>query len=275
MSKRTQRRARRGAYATTRRTFLATARLGFLPLFLLCVPAASVAGAPTTEVVVIGTVHSPTAHYRSDTLVRILDRAKPDLILFEVDTSFIDGSAKLKPQYRAMNLEAIAVAGTDAPLAPYDINGRNEFYQRTRFFERMQELSQALSGLARERRLVPEARALLDSITAYDRVRDAFLVDRAEVINTAACDSAMARKQAYAISGMKRIVELTPELRPFADFTTLRAEEWDRRHRAMIENIANQVRTHAGKRIVVLCGFEHRYALRGALAGRPGITLRE
>lgn len=44
----------------------------------------------TSEVIIIGSVHRPTKEYISSVLFEILNQLKPDLILFEADSSRFD-----------------------------------------------------------------------------------------------------------------------------------------------------------------------------------------
>ncbi len=69
------------------------------------------------------------------------------------------------------------------------------------------------------------------------------------------------KKQNDAMKGIKRIVELTPALQRFEGFVRLRDDEWERRNRTMVKNILSRARENPGKRIVVLCSFEHRFFL--------------
>jgi len=155
-----------------------------------------------TDVVVIGTVHSQTANFTVETLIQVLDRVKPYLILFEADSSFVDESLRLKEHYRKMTLEASAVtafqAKTKVPLRPYDIEGRNKFYQETNYFQLQRDLSQMLGRLNQSGQLTDEARCLLEVLIAFDSIRDALQQDKAEVINSPACDAVIEKKQQYA-----------------------------------------------------------------------------
>jgi len=161
------------------------------------------------------------------------------LILFEVDLSFVDESFRLKEPYRTATLEATAATAfqekTNAPLRPYDNEGRNRFYQDTNSFPLQRDFSQALGELYRNGQLTSEARALLETVMAFDAVRDSIQKDRPEVINSPACDAVIEKKQYYAMKGMKRIVELTPALRQFQDFIELRDEEWERRNQTVVK----------------------------------------
>ena len=115
------------------------------------------------EIVLVGTVHGPTPNFQEETLVAILDRVKPDLVLLEVDPSFFDGSLDLLETYRGVSLEsraAIRYAKTaGARLRPFDIEGRNKFYQEHDYFNREAKLNQEVARLYNAGQLSPKATA--------------------------------------------------------------------------------------------------------------------
>ena len=49
------------------------------------------------EIVVVGTVHSPTARFTAATLDSIIKRVKPAVIMLELDPSFFDAQHHLLP----------------------------------------------------------------------------------------------------------------------------------------------------------------------------------
>ena len=145
-------------------------------------------------------------------------------------------------------------------------------------FNSEQRLYQALHKLHEDGALRDEARATFEALLAAARVRDAFMAERPEVINSAACDAAVEMKHRCAFTGLARVDELTPELAEFKDFVKLSEEFWQRRNDAMIANILKHAHDFAGKRIVVLCGLEHRGYLRSRLterAAQEGLVVRE
>jgi hypothetical protein len=245
-------------------------------------PVASAGDQKPTEMIVIGTVHKGTPNFTKDHLLRILERLNPAVILFEVDTSFIDKqTSQLLTQYRKLSLEAEAVTAFQdkfhVPLRPYDIEGRNRIYEQRHYFELQKELSEALGDLARQNKLGPEAKILFEEVAAAGRIVDALAQDRPEVINSTGCDAAIEHKH-KSLSHIRKIIELTPSLARFADHAQFTAEFWDKRNTTMAANILDQAKDFSGGRVVVLCGFEHRYYLRRLLKAaesKPGISLRE
>ena len=54
-------------------------------------------------------------------------------------------------------------------------------------------------------------------------------------------------------------------LREFRAFYQVNERYWDIRNQAMARNVARYAALYPGRRLVVLCGFSHRYYLRQAL----------
>lgn len=232
-------------------------------------------GKPRPEITVVGTVHSPTAAFTQESLTAILRKIQPDLVLLELDPSFFDDAYVLQEKYRSVSMEneaALAYAKTAAvpvKMRPFDIEGRNRFYQEQDYFRRESRMNQEIARLHRAGELPLEARLLFEALTALAAVRDACGVSPPEVMNAAPCDAAIERKQDYAFKGMGRIVEVTPALQEFKSFAALADSFWARRNEAMVASILRRARETQAKRIVVLCGFEHRYYLRRRLAENP------
>jgi hypothetical protein len=223
-----------------------------------------------TEIVLVGTVHSPTTKFTEGTLIDILRRVNPDLVLLELDPSFFDGSFALPEKYQNISLENKAVTAylktAGARLRPFDIEGRNKFYQEHDYFKRELSLNQELSRLYAAGRLSAEAKLLFEGLTALAAVRDSCGAERPEVINSSACDTAIEKKQGYAFKGIGQIVALTPALKEFKPFWNLADDFWARRNEAMVRNVVKYAKELKAERAVVLCGFEHRYYLRHKLA---------
>jgi len=215
-------------------------------------------------------VHEPTSNFREETLTGILARVKPDLILLELDPSFFDNSPTLPAKYESLTLETRAAAAyakaATVTLRPYDIEGRNKFYQEHDYFGREQKLNQEVSRLYSAGQLSAEAKLLVEALRATAAIRDACGADRVEIFNSTACDVAIEQKQYYAFSGLGKIIALTPALADMSAFWTLAGEFWTRRNAEMVRNIVTRTKELNGKRVVVLAGYEHHYYLKKQLA---------
>lgn len=235
-----------------------------------------------SEIVLVGTVHSPTPSFQEEALVRILNRVKPDLILLELDPSFFDSAFTLPEKYQSISMESKAAtvyAKTAAiKLRPFDIEGRNKFYQEHDYFNRELKLNQEVGRLYASGQLSPEAKLLFEGLLSLAAVRDACGAERPEVINSSACDMAVEKKQYYAFKGLGRIIELTAALKEMSSFWALADDFWLRRNGEMVRNILKYAKELRPKRAVVLSGYEHRYYLRKQLAEqatKEGFILRE
>jgi hypothetical protein len=201
----------------------------------------------------------------------MLERIRPDVVLLEFDSSFFDAGQALWPRFAQLTLETRAVTRyanrhVETLLRPYDIEGRNAYFAKTQYFDREAGLHQRMFRLKRDSALSAEADALYETMVSYGSLRDVFATESPAILNARACDAAMERKEHYSFEGISRIIELTRELSDFQKFWTLATEFWKRRNDAMLVHIRSIASASLGKRIVVLCGFEHGYYLRRALA---------
>jgi hypothetical protein len=223
----------------------------------------------TTSIVILGTVHNRTEKFTNDSLLNIIKRVNPDLILMELDSSFFTESMSIKPEFQKISLENTVL--TDylkyykVQVRPYDIEGRNKTYNENRYFELQKELSKALNKARQEDLIQGEARILLNAIDRFDNITAAYASDYPDVINSSACSVAMESKQYYANEGMIRIVTSVPILNQFVKFVTFKRDFWIKRNDTMVSKILYWNKLIQPKTILVICGFEHKYYLSNSL----------
>jgi hypothetical protein len=258
--------------------------VGLLLVFAL---AATLAGSrrpaadPLTDIVVLGTVHSATANYTTQDLVRILNQVSPDVVLFEYPADMMTPSFEFKSLVKgSVEQEAVIeyVRRTGAKIRPYDIDGRNAFYERTKYFARQRQCNQELGAEIDAKRLGADAQKIADALDAANGRRDAIGRSSPREINSFQSDTAINEKQWLMQQGIPEILRLTPALKGCESFWDLSRAEWTRRNNEMVRNIKRLAAEFAGKRLVVFCGYEHRYWLRSGLHDRdeqPGYVVKE
>jgi hypothetical protein len=228
----------------------------------------------STTIVVVGTVHNKTDNFTVRTLCDIMERVKPDLILVELDSSFLTPSMSIKPEFLRISLENEAVAQYQkdhgVPIRPYDIEGRNKIYQSHNYFKLQQDLSKALNQAFHDNLLTGESAIVLEAIDRFDDIGRSFGSESARILNSNPCDVAMESKQFYAGDGMVRIVSSVPLLKQFEEFAVFRRDFWIQRNEAMVANILYWASLQHHRTILVLCGYEHRYYLRHGLKSHRG-----
>ncbi len=81
-----------------------------------------------TELVLLGTVHPPIENFTSDTLYNILLKIKPDLILYEVDSSFFTEAFQFnKTSSSNENIATLKYMVSVDSRVPYHKTARPEF----------------------------------------------------------------------------------------------------------------------------------------------------
>ena len=234
-----------------------------------------------TEIVVVGTVHAATEKYSAQDLVRILQRVKPDVILFEYPADMMTPGFEFKSVVKdALEQQAVLeyVKQTGAKIRPYDIDGRNAYYERTNYFARQRQCNQELNSQIDSKGLSADAQKIVDALDAANARRDVIGRSAPMAINSFQADAAISDKQWLANQGIPEIVRLTPGLKGCEEFWNASRAYWIRRNNDMLRNIKRFAAEFAGKRLVVLCGYEHRYYLRAHLYDwdeRPGYLVKE
>jgi len=246
-----------------------------------CASSNNVVKQSPTEIIVIGTTHAETADFSSGVLEKILGQIEPSVILYEVDSSFFDSEGRLKAQYRE-GQEGKAVwqyhLNTGVPIEPYEMEGRNQYYEKTDYFAREAAFSEKLSALFEHGRLTPKSKAQVTAVLASFELRDVCSNAKPENINSPVCDAIVRKKHYYMYEVLRSVAEENEGLHEFTDFLRDAAEFWKIRNDAMAANIIAHAKNRLGQRIVVITGFEHRPEILDRLhsqANDVGYSIRE
>jgi len=256
----------------------------FVPCLLLFLVLQSLSWAAErkTEIVVIGTVHKETQNFRIQNLIGILKRVKPDVILFELPAEMMTPSYEFKTMFKdSLAQDAVLqyVRESGAKIRPFDIDGRNAFYERTNYFAQESRCNQEVQKAFNTKQMDSEAARIFSlAMTAYEKNIRIGQSDAA-AINSFSSDMITNERHWLIHQGYAEIVRLTPELKGCEGFFDLNRAYWIRRNNQMIANIKKYSTEFQGQRLVVICGFEHRYYLRSHLYDwrddPPNYTVKE
>lgn len=245
-----------------------------------------------TEIIVIGTQHKPVPNFNSEILFNILEKVKPDLILLELDSTKFTADFKLKAvrENELIASEKYRLKYPTTKLRPFEFEGRNP-YRIDHGMRPTDGLTLKLVDSLYQANLLTASES--EIFKAYQDALDPLIVIAAKNPkdwNNAKGDSLCAYRQ---FQQYQRIPKITNAREEFANrFVTkpngekisyrdgyqLWADFWDLRNQTMAKNIMTISEQNAGKKIVVLCGFMHRYYILKELKRRTkdkNIVLRE
>jgi hypothetical protein len=246
-------------------------------------------GADSTEVVLLGTLHGmhqQNSRYSVDILRDLIVRLKPNAILIELPP-MIGGEPTIEKQRVSgrfandENWSANAAADVlQIPVVGYDREGRNEYYQQTKYFDRQEKLNRQitswLSSTENATTASAEVALLGPLLGNAARSRDYFMLKTGpEVINSDGFDRIIRLKHFIWEELMPELSAKVGSLKDLAGEFGFFRDEWHERNRIMADNVATHAKKRPGQRIVVLCGCEHRYILRDLLLKEPEIHLKE
>lgn len=242
----------------------------------------------TTEIVLLGTLHhrhQENKAYSVDILRAIIVALKPSAILVEMPPT-IGGLQTVKndriPKQFAGNENTVANQAADilrVRLIPYDRKGRNENYKATGYFDREKKAYRHLDGWIEEQtNEEPESVKALTMRVLYASAigSQAYLNRHAgpAIINSPAHDEIIRNKKCIQHKIVPKLLAASGRQELAREFLFF-CDEWETRNQIMAENIVEIAKKHVGKRLVVLCGTEHRYILRDLLDKSNRILLNE
>ena len=218
-----------------------------------------------TELYVIGTVHESTDSFNSDTLLNILNKIKPDLILIESDSSYFTPDFRLNDDVKYEFLETSAVSeylkNNTSLLRPYDISGRDKFLDDKKRLSDESDFFNDVSVLKEKGRLSREADQIYDKIFSMMNTAGNLSYSAASFINSTEGSSKIDTINYYTYDGLGLLISLTPELEKYRAYWDKECSYNEKRNRTMLRNILKIADLYEGKRIVVLCGFAHKNIL--------------
>ncbi|MCB0727207.1 MAG: hypothetical protein KDD00_07060 [Ignavibacteriae bacterium] len=218
-----------------------------------------------TEIIVIGTVHENTPYFNSDTLLEIINKIKPEVILLESDSSYFNSDFSLDEEIQYMFPETAAITEYSklhsVIIRPYDINGRDDFLDdkarltgQFGFFNAIEMISD--NGIYNEK-----------GIDIYSKINDmkeiAYEMSNSTLtfINSEEGSKNIDTINYYTYEGLKILIEVTPELSQYATYWKGEYEFWIKRNKAMVNNILDLSEKFKGNKILVMCGFAHKNIL--------------
>ena len=232
------------------------------------------------EVVFLGVVHDPIENFNADSLFKIIVDLDPDLILFEVDSSFFTDDFQFNRTWESNELDAVRRYMDKYPVMvrPYDFTNRNEY--RVKIGSRPTD-GKALNLL--DSLFLKGSLSLSDSLIykSYVETTDtlvSFAYMGALAFNNKTTDSIASKRQNLLYNALLKVMQNYPifantfHIKENGDSISylkgfsLAGKFWEMRNKAMANHILYFVENTDAERIAVQCGYFHRYYLKEILS---------
>ncbi|MHA7944041.1 hypothetical protein ACJOV8_013275 [Formosa sp. 3Alg 14/1] len=251
-----------------------------LLILLIFVTVLSCETTKQTELIVIGTLHKPETNFNSEILFNILEDIQPDLILEELDSTFFTSDFRHKNVSNSnerMASEKYINKYPTTMLRPYEFEGRNEY--RLNIGSRPTDglTTKLIDSLDKVDLLSPTESEIYNTYKALLDPLIELASQAPENFNNSSTDSICAERQNYQYKKLTKITNNRNEFgtrfhtKPngekisFRDGYQLAGDFWDLRNQTMAKNIMKISEQNPGKKIVILCGFMHRYYILSEL----------
>jgi hypothetical protein len=232
-----------------------------------------------TDLILIGTKHTPHAGYHSDSLLKVVVNLKPDIILIEQDSvSGVFKTGQFKPiprwiQYlsRITGWSKNDIEGNmihkfhrEFPhviIKPFDValNGherdknRKEFIQLEKVFEVAMSKAFDNKEMSQYRANVHLTREQLHTQMSKR------LYSVLQEFNTDSTTEIIRQLKTLEENHFKALVDSVPSLQPFSKRVYQMFDNWQLRDKVMVQQIQRYILAYPGKRIVAISGAFHRF----------------
>ena len=228
-----------------------------------------------TELILLGTVHQPVQNFTPDSLYNILVNLHPDLILFEVDSSFFTKEFKFNKTWESNeNIATVKyMKNFDVDVRPYEFTGRNEYRIKIGSRPTDARALKLLDSLYQNDLLNPEDQETYQEFLIVNDSLNSFAYLGPKAFNNLKTDSVAQIRQHYQYEKLLEIINKYPVFSTtfyvknegdsisYARGYRRASEFWDLRNQTMAKNILHFTDEYKGGRIIVLNGYFHRYYL--------------
>lgn len=232
-----------------------------------------------TELVLLGTVHQPIQNFTPDSLYNILVRIKPDVILFEVDSSFFTENFEFNKTWESNeNIATIKyMKNFKVDVRPYEFSGRNEYRIKIGARPTDSKATKLLDSLYRHNELDTLNKSIYKEFIKINDSLSSFAYLGTKAFNNSNTDKIAQLRQEFQYKKLLSIMQEYPVFSntyqvinegdsiSYAEGYKQASEFWDLRNQTMSKNILHFVRKYNGRRIVVLNGYFHRYYLNSLI----------
>ena len=169
-----------------------------------------------TEVILLGTVHSPIENFNEDSLFNILIQIKPDVILYEVDSSFFTSDFEFEKELSSNEYNATVKYQKEIGiiLRPYDFTGRNEHRKRIGSRPADSKTLQDLDSLYKNQLLSKSQNKIYREYLSINKDLAELVYLGAKTYNSSSTDSIAKIRQEYQY---RKLLEIVDEIPLFAD----------------------------------------------------------
>jgi hypothetical protein len=232
----------------------------------------------TTEVILLGTLHRNSKNVAFDSLYNILERIKPNIVLFEMDSTGFNNKMKLKntissiilpnflSRYQPANLEEIAVKkyqhfNPTSIIRPYEWSYRNKFHKRVEYNSIEIKCFPEISSLYNLKKLNGKHDSIYKNFLSLTKQLNKYAESTLMQINTSTVDILAKQRQFIHYIEIKKIVDENERLSGYREYFQVYSSYWETRNTEMAKNICHYIKLYPHSKIVVLNGYFHRYFL--------------
>lgn len=230
------------------------------------------------KLIILGSAHIESENLTLKLYEHIIDSIKPDLILFELDSSdmtadfgfkkamldFIATSKNEKGQQSFFEVSAVnnyVLKNPKTLLRPYDIPNRDKYFFENNYLENEANFENDLKSLYNKDSLSIENYIIVSHYLKLKQIDSLILVSDIRTLNSETSDNFFKYFFEWRERNLIKLVQSIPSLKKYESFIKFDTSFWRLRNDAMVQNIIRYTKEYKNKKILVVTGTYHRYYL--------------
>lgn len=230
-----------------------------------------------SQISVLGTIHFPNEKVNADSIFNIIQNFKPDFILIEIDSSKMNEDFTFKNLYNENEIIAVVrykMNYPDVNLRPIEMNGRDTLRKKSGLYSEASLVFQNLNKLNNENGFSESEKQIWNQFSNYWELSEEISNQNLIEINTEKSDLIIDSLMSYQYSHLRKIVDnnvlFSKNGMVDAKNDTIKLKEYFnkwadfelKRNSVLGKNALKIINQNPQKRILILVGFKHRFAVR-------------
>lgn len=222
-----------------------------------------------TKIILIGSAHKETAKIKKSDFYSAIKNCKPDLILIELDSVMLNKDFtipnNLMEYFEPSIIDSLLKKDNKIKLRPFDIEGRNKFFEENLFYQKQGEMFNEILNLYKKDSLNIESKVIIENFMNLNSITNGFNEMDLKTINSEAYDNLIEIKLNSIYKYFPIVLNSNKILIKHNEHLQLDSQFWEKRNNAMAKNIIQFSKLYQGKTIVVVTGSYHKYFLKSLL----------
>ena len=220
---------------------------------------------------ILGTIHEPTKQVNINTIYGAIKNFKPDIILYEADTTYdiLNNLNKIDLTEGRIVIEFHAIKKyvdykPKTIILPFDWEEKQLFLVKNNFWEKIDSMNKIFNNYFNNH-TDKYTKVVTEAYNDFSSLDNLIKTVSLRTQNEQYIRKLIELKSKWEYNKLIEMSNETEGLKTAASYLSLGLEYWNKRNQEMSTNVLKVIKKYPNKRILVLTGNNHKYFLYNLL----------